>query len=182
MSWADRQDKLGKRRGADGAPAGKQKDQPEARLQRAVYATLQMWADQYNNPNLKWVYHVPNGGHRTGAGRFMLSAEGVLPGVPDLVYPFAGAQEGYTGAYQELKSATGTLRQSQREFLAFARKNGAACNVSNTLLGALSFWRWYFGVNISDQVMENQAQTLASGVPVGEIQLPPRLWEPDTSR
>lgn len=52
-------------------------------------------------PELKLLYHVPNGGSRkkSEAGRF--KAEGVKAGVPDLCLPVA--RGGYHGLYIELK-------------------------------------------------------------------------------
>ena len=61
------------------------------------------WAEfqSVRYPELKLLYHVPNGGSRkkSEAGRF--KAEGVKAGVPDLCLPVA--RGGYHGLYIELK-------------------------------------------------------------------------------
>ncbi len=51
------------------------------------------------------VYAVPNGGGRTGWDATRLKAEGVLAGVPDLV--FAEPRGVYHGLYVEMKRVTG---------------------------------------------------------------------------
>ena len=51
------------------------------------------------------VYAVPNGGGRTGWDATRLKAEGVLAGVPDLV--FAEPRGVYHGLYVEMKRTTG---------------------------------------------------------------------------
>ncbi len=51
------------------------------------------------------VYAVPNGGGRTGWDATRLKAEGVLPGVPDLV--FAEPRGVYHGLYVEMKRTVG---------------------------------------------------------------------------
>lgn len=180
-SWEERQRRAsrpGKPRGGAQEPSGGGKrDNPEGRLQKAVVAVLGAWSDLYGDDRLRWVFHPPNGGKRTGGDRYLLVADGVRSGVSDLVYPFPGSITGFTAAFQELKSSTGRLSPSQAEFLKFAIGNGGACHVANTLLGALSFWRWYMGVPVSDQTIENQALMMSAGVPVGEVE-PVELWQP----
>lgn len=177
MSYEAEQTRRAGKRGAD-SPANKKKnDQPESRLQQAIVSILGIWADTHDAPHLNWVYHVPNGGKRSGPGRFILSAEGVRPGISDLVYPFPGPN-GYNGAYQELKSPTGVLRPSQKEFLTFAHSQGGACSVAKTLIDALVFWRWYFGLRISDGTLYNQATLVSSGVALGDIEGAAVLWTP----
>jgi hypothetical protein len=56
------------------------------------------WQEQLY-PDLKWMYHVPNGGHRNKATAARLKAAGVKAGVPDVVLP---APKGiYHGLYIE---------------------------------------------------------------------------------
>lgn len=65
---------------------------------------------------LKWLFHVPNGGERPGAVAKKLSHLGVKSGVSDLVLPLA--RGGYHGLFIELKRQKGgKLSDSQREFL-----------------------------------------------------------------
>lgn len=59
------------------------------------------------------VYAVPNGGGRTGWDATRLKAEGVLAGVPDLV--FAEPRGVYHGLYVEMKRTTGSSVSSKQD-------------------------------------------------------------------
>ena len=56
-------------------------------------------------PQLRLLYHVPNGGYRTATEAARFRAEGVRPGVPDLCLPVA--RHGCHGLYIELKRRRG---------------------------------------------------------------------------
>lgn len=76
----------------------------EGLAQRRVIA----WAN--NNltvwPELRWLFHVPNGGARSPRTAGMLKAAGVKPGVPDLLLPVARVR--FVGFALELKSEEGS--------------------------------------------------------------------------
>ena len=70
--------------------------------------TLFRWADMLSaslRPELRLLYHVPNGGSREKREAARLRGEGVRPGVPDLCLPVARC--GYHGLYIELKRRSG---------------------------------------------------------------------------
>lgn len=74
-------------------------------------------------PELKLLYHVPNGGSRkkSEAGRF--KAEGVKAGVPDLCLPVA--RGGYHGLYVELKRLKGSkTSEDQKAWIAHLTEQG----------------------------------------------------------
>ena len=80
-----------------------------------------------NYPELDLAYAVPNGamlgGGRIGAIRAnALKAEGLRPGVSDIVVP--SPRGGYFGMYLEMKTKTGTLSENQKEFLFQVKKYG----------------------------------------------------------
>lgn len=166
-AWKDAEEK------ASRAPAKKARSakraHPESSLQKAVISALGVWADLHGDERIKWVFHPPNGGRRVGADRYLLTADGVRSGIPDLIYPFPGSVPGYCGAYQELKSPTGVLRPTQKQFMKFAIENGAATHVAKTLCDALVFWRWYMGLDIQDSVLYNLAQSIGADVAVGQV-------------
>ena len=62
-------------------------------------------------PELKLLYHVPNGGKRDRAEAARLKAEGVKAGVPDIVLPVARGR--YHGLYVELKAEGGKPTENQ---------------------------------------------------------------------
>ena len=68
------------------------------------------------------LFAVPNGGLRHPKVAAQLKAEGVKPGVPDLV--LAMARDGYHGLYVELKKQGGKTSKVQREWHARLRKAG----------------------------------------------------------
>lgn len=56
-------------------------------------------------PELRLMYHIPNGGYRHKATAGKLKAEGVKSGVPDICLPVA--RHSYHGLYIELKRRKG---------------------------------------------------------------------------
>lgn len=80
--------------------------------------TLFEWAAAmtYTYPDLRWLYHVPNGGSRgtAEAGRF--KAMGVKPGVPDVALDIP--RGGFHGLRVEMKRTKGgKLSDAQREWI-----------------------------------------------------------------
>ena len=93
----------------------------EAEEQKALFE----WAGYMGgrHPELKFMYHVPNGGRRNAREAAMLKAEGVKAGVPDIVLP--AARGGYHGLYIELKrQKSGSLSKEQRAYLEYLKEQG----------------------------------------------------------
>lgn len=87
--------------------------------------TLMNWAAMQSGkyPELKLLYHVPNGGSRNKAEAGRLRAEGVKAGVPDLCLPVP--RGGYHGLYIELKRQRGgRASDNQVEWLDALSKQG----------------------------------------------------------
>lgn len=103
-------------------------------LEHIEGVALMRWAkmSQSRLPELKWLFHVPNGGARGQVirGKFVvnkaavgkLKAEGVKKGVSDYVLP--AARGGYFGLFLELKAGKNYPQPEQREFLADMREAG----------------------------------------------------------
>ena len=69
------------------------------------------------------VFAVPNGGKRGKAEAVRMKAEGVLPGVPDLVIP--EPRGGFCGLYVEVKRTQGgRLSEAQEKVIAKLRARG----------------------------------------------------------
>lgn len=83
---------------------------------------LVRWFDlQY--PKLEGkLFAVPNGGFRHKLTALKLRAEGLRPGVPDLVLPMP--RHGYHGLYIELKTKTGKPSELQEEWVQFLNDQG----------------------------------------------------------
>ena len=81
------------------------KSDTESAHQTALFA----WAAQSvgSMPELKWLFHIPNGGSRGDTARSRaiaggrIKAEGVRKGVPDICLPIA--KKGYHGLFIEMK-------------------------------------------------------------------------------
>lgn len=83
--------------------------------------TWAMW-QQEGRPELKLLYHVPNGGKRDAKTGRALKRQGVKAGVPDLCLPVA--RGGYHSLYIELKVGKNTTSQKQKEWIAALRQQG----------------------------------------------------------
>lgn len=75
----------------------------ESAEQAALFRWAAMAAGKY--PELRLMYHVPNGGSRNPLEAHNLKAQGVRRGVPDIVLPVP--RGGYHGLYIELKRRKG---------------------------------------------------------------------------
>lgn len=88
--------------------------------QAAVISWAQWQQGRY--PELKMLYHCPNGGSRNKIEAAKLKQMGVVAGVPDLHLPVPRGS--YHGLYIELKYGGGRLEKTQREFLQSAAGYG----------------------------------------------------------
>lgn len=86
--------------------------------------TLFQWVgyQQRKYPELKLLYHIPNGGKRDVRTAVSLKRQGVKAGVPDLHLPVA--RGGYHGLYIELKVGSNKATNYQKEWLAELTKQG----------------------------------------------------------
>lgn len=80
-------------------------------------------------PILRFMFAVPNGGHRNKAAAGKLKAEGVRPGVPDYLFPIRSIDSRtcstYVGLAIELKKTRGgSTSAEQHEWLAMLEDQG----------------------------------------------------------
>lgn len=80
---------------------------PDVPTEHAEQANLIAWAQdaQHHHPELGLLFAIPNGEHRHWTVAKRLKAEGVRPGVPDLMLPVP--RSGWHGLFLELKKRTG---------------------------------------------------------------------------
>jgi hypothetical protein len=76
------------------------------------------WAEwnRRRYPELKWLYHCPNGGSRNKQEAVKLKQMGVKAGVSDLCLPYPKGT--YCGLYIEMKYGNNRQQPAQKEFLA----------------------------------------------------------------
>lgn len=100
-----------------------------AETESAAQARVIAWADAQGDDRLAWLFHVPNGGHRSAKTGAQMQREGVRPGVPDLLLLIPCG--GYHGLAIELKRRKGgRLRASQRAWLASLGQHGYRAEVA----------------------------------------------------
>lgn len=90
-------------------------------------ARLFGWADlemaRGRMPELRLMFHIPNGGSRNKAEAARFKAEGVKSGVPDVCLPVP--RGGYHGLWIEMKRlAGGRASKEQKQWIADLREQG----------------------------------------------------------
>lgn len=96
--------------------------QNEAREQ----AALMEWTERVKHlfPEIKLLFHIPNGGSRNKIEAANLKRQGVKAGVPDLFLPIARGK--YHGLFIEMKYGKNKPTQAQTEWLEALSKQGYA--------------------------------------------------------
>lgn len=92
----------------------------EATEQEALITWCRIFENRY--PELKMIYHIPNGGSRNQLEAANLKRQGVKAGVPDLCLPVP--KDGYHGLYIEMKYGKNKTTDKQEEWLKSLRRYG----------------------------------------------------------
>lgn len=81
----------------------------------AEQTCLFRWAayEQNNCPELKLMFHIPNGGSRNKLEAANLKRQGVKAGVPDICLPVARGN--YHGLFIEMKNASGKNKATDKQ-------------------------------------------------------------------
>ncbi|MDB8814630.1 VRR-NUC domain-containing protein [Romboutsia sp. 1001216sp1] len=80
-------------------------------------------------PELKLIYHIPNGGKRGKSEGARLKRAGVKKGVPDLCLPVP--RRNYHGLYIEMKYGNGRTSKEQKEWINKLNEQGYYATVCN---------------------------------------------------
>ncbi|CEP50287.1 VRR-NUC domain-containing protein [[Clostridium] sordellii] len=80
-------------------------------------------------PELKLIYHIPNGGKRNKLEAARLKRGGVKKGVPDLCLPVS--KGAYHGLYIEMKFGNGRTSKEQKEWINDLTEQGYKAIVCN---------------------------------------------------
>ena len=88
------------------------------------------WAELQSNkyPELKLLFHIPNGSNKSKAQAGLFKAMGLKSGVPDLFLPVA--RQCYHGLFIEMKTKKGVLSASQKWWLTELKKQGYMTSVA----------------------------------------------------
>lgn len=104
--------------------------------------------DKPQVPELKWLHAVPNGGSRGDNEKSrkirgsQMKAEGVRDGVADIFWPLPRFP--FPGLYIEMKTPTGAIRPSQREFRTFVMSQGFAFSFERSWQSAAELIKFYY--------------------------------------
>lgn len=112
--------------------------------------TVVTWArwQEETYPELKMLFHVPNGGSRNKIEAAKFKQMGVRAGVPDLVLPVPKGI--YTGLFIEMKCEKGRLQDSQKEYLRRAMVYGHCCYVCYSADDAMAVLKEYLHLEAID--------------------------------
>lgn len=93
------------------------RQQTRKRSEATEQEALIVWCgwQQAKHPELKLIYHIPNGGSRNTLEAANLKRQGVKAGVPDLCLPVA--RNGFHGLYIEMKYGKNKTTENQKEWL-----------------------------------------------------------------
>lgn len=100
------------------------RQQNRKRSEATEQETLIQWCgwQQGKYPELKLVYHIPNGGSRNTLEAANLKRQGIKAGVPDLCLPVA--RNGFHGLYIEMKYGRNKTTDNQNEWLEALEEQG----------------------------------------------------------
>jgi hypothetical protein len=115
----------------------------ESEEQQTLFSWVEMQAGRY--PELRLLYHIPNGGRRSKAEAGRFKAEGVKPGVPDLCLPVSRGT--YHGLYIELKRLRGgKVGDAQTAWSDALTKQGYYTAVCRGWIEASKVILWYLSL------------------------------------
>ena len=107
--------------------------------QVALFAWAELMESQY--PELRWMYHPANGGHRHIAVAVKMKAEGVKAGILDVCLPVA--RGAYHGLYIEMKFGRNTPTKEQKECIDFLCAQGYYVDVCYSAERAIEVIKGY---------------------------------------
>lgn len=116
----------------------------EAQEQKAVFDWALQPSVRAAYPELKLLYHIPNGGKRDVVEAKHLKQTGVKPGVPDLCLPVA--RDKFHGLYIEMKTEKGRIRPEQTWWLEELSCQGCYATICRGWEAARDTLMWYLSL------------------------------------
>lgn len=110
-------------------------------MQASLFAEIDLRAKQ--DPIWATCFAIPNGGHRDVRVAKKLKAEGVKPGVPDLMWPIVRGR--YHGLFMELKVKPNKPTALQEAFIFLLQYQGYfVATVYDDPAEAMKILDWYY--------------------------------------
>ena len=125
-------------------PESLAKSGSEGAEQTALFCWAALPEQQERYPELKFMFHIPNGGSRDKREAGAFKAQGVKPGVPDICLPIS--RGGFHGLWVEMKYGTNTTSPEQNSFLNFLTIQGHAVSVCYSWIEAVHAIERYFAL------------------------------------
>jgi hypothetical protein len=125
-------------------PESLAKSGSEGAEQTALFCWAALPEQQQKYPELKFMFHVPNGGGRSKSEAGKFKAQGVKPGVPDIFLPIS--RGGFHGLWIEMKFGLNKTSNDQNLFLNFLTIQGYAVNVCYSWQEAVKTIEAYFAL------------------------------------
>lgn len=107
---------------------------------------------------LDLLFHVPNGGNRSGREGAMFKAMGVKAGVPDLCLPIP--RGGFNNLWIEMKVEDGRVSEAQEKWHSSLEQHGGYVVVAYGWKNAIAAICGYLGGEFPDVDMEAMAERL----------------------
>jgi hypothetical protein len=103
-------------------PESLAKSGSEGAEQTALFCWAALPEQRQRYPELRWMFHIPNGGTRDKREAGQFKAQGVKPGVPDVFLPVK--RGGYAGLWIEMKYGDNKPSDLQIEYMSYLHYAG----------------------------------------------------------
>jgi hypothetical protein len=113
----------------------------EAAQQTALFCWAALPEQQEKYPDLKLIFHIPNGGTRNKAEAGHLKAQGVKPGVPDIFLPVPKLN--FHGLWIEMKAKKNKTSEEQNVWISELSKRKYAVSVAYSWVQATEHLIYY---------------------------------------
>ena len=117
----------------------------EAAHQTALFCWAALPEQQSKYPQLKWMFHIPNGGTRNKIEAGRLKAQGVKRGVPDIFLPVPHKVLNYAGLFIEMKVGKNKPSPEQDHYITALKYNGYGVALCYSWQDAAKAIEWYLG-------------------------------------
>lgn len=150
----------------------------EDEIQIAFFNQLQIETafGRFTDEQTRWIFHVPNGGHRDGREGAKFQRMGVKAGVSDICVPYPSKT--FSGAFLELKSMKPSAVPSgnQLRFLLDMQERGYFVAIVHNEIMAVDLLDWYFNKGVKFPLPTNKWSVDGSDQMIGAYKPEVAKW------